>query len=196
MGVRRDLFVRRLLSRKATTNRHMQCTHTLLVSKMVMWLRKRTSCHSFWSTWEKKSLQPIQVDGFKGDSLDGGDAVAGIDSGMSSTAKLFHALEYGYNEEKIYHLARVFVGDGHDVNALGAVEMMPGERITVLQAACFFKRVKTVQFLLKRGGDPNRVDDQNGESAAFYTVKDHWTRTMLKIDHVKKTCEILAFCAY
>ena len=182
MGVRRDLFVRRLVSRKATTNRHMPCTHTLLVSKMVMWLRKRTSRHSFWSTWEKKSLEASK----------GGDAVAEIEGATSRTAQLFHALEHGYNEEKIYHLARVFVGDGFDANAVGAVETRPGEGITVLQAACFFKRVKTVQFLLKRGGDANRVDDQNGENAAFYAVKDHWTRTTLKIEHAKKTCEILA----
>lgn len=187
MGVRRDLFVRRLLSRKAMTNRHMPCTHNVLVSKMVMWLRKRTSRHSSWSTWETKSLE-----GFKADSLDSGSAVEVVDSGTNNTARLFHAIEHGYNEEKIYHLARVFIGEGHDANALGTVDMIPGEGISLLQAACFFKRVKTVQFLLKRGGDPNTVDDKNGESAVFYVVKDHWTRTTLKIDHAKKTCDILA----
>jgi len=191
MGVRRDLFVRRLMSKKASTNKHMPCTHNLLMSKMVMWLRKKTSRHSFWSTWEKPLAATGRVASVEDGCLDRIADSSAREQGSVKLDKLFHALEHGYNEVKIYQTARACIGEGCDANAVGVVDMMPDERMTVLQAACFFKRVKTVQFLLKRGGDPNLVDAKNGEAAAFYVVKDHWTRTILKIDHAKKTCEIL-----
>jgi len=186
MGVSEACFLRKLVSKKVSHNRHILCNDKQLQCKMRMWLHKEKTGHSKWTSFSKA------------DALISAESAASQKQQLPAVAvhenvdNVFYTIEHGVNEEKIYNMTRVFLEEGGKVSSYGLIDAM-GEciEITLLQAACFFKRVKTVRLLLRKGADPNQLDSRHSESAVFYLFRAVWHRTLLHTDHVGKTCEVL-----
>jgi len=159
MGVKEDFFVRKLSSKKVLKNRHFSCTLEQQRSKMMMWLKKKTNGHVLWKQFSNNTND--------------------CDVPMSATydgceiSNLFHEIQHGKNESKIFVAVRNFVNMGNNVNEVfqnGEAEM------SLLQAACCSRRTKTVAWLLKAGASVN-LCDRNHETALFYIMHNSNSET-------------------
>jgi hypothetical protein len=83
-------------------------------------------------------------------------------------SNLFNEIKCGKNETKIFVAVRTFVQEGNDVDKVCDDD---GMHMSLLQAACLFRRTKTVLFLLKTGANVDLCDDKN-ETAIFYILRD------------------------
>jgi len=154
MGVKEDFFVRKLSSKKVLKNRHFSCTLEQQRSKMLMWLKKKTNGHVLWKQ-------------FSSNTNDCSVAMSGAYDGRE-VLNLFHEIQHGKNETKIFVAVRNFVAKGNNVDEVfdnGDTEM------SLLQAACFFRRTKTVAWLLKAGASVNLCDGKH-ETALFYIMNN------------------------
>jgi len=155
-----------------------------------MWLHKEKAGHSKWASFCKAEALIDAEYAISQEQV----AVCELPAVtvQENADSIFYTIEHGVNEEKIYSMTRVFLEGGGLVSSFGMIEMIGNcVEVTLLQAACFFRRVKTVRLLLRKGADPNQLDSSQSECAVFYLFGDFWNKTVVQSDRVGKTCEIL-----
>jgi len=158
MGVKEDFFLRKLSSKKVLRNRHFSCTVEQQRSKMLMWLKKKTNGHVLWKQFPSSIYECMTHD-----SVHDGCEVSDI----------FNEIQHGKNESNIFVAVRNYVQRGNNVDQV----FFNGETdMSLLQAACFFRRTKTVGWLLKAGAGVNLCDSKH-ETALFYIMKNSNTKT-------------------
>ena len=159
MGVKEDFFLRKLSSKKVLKIRHFSCTLEQQRSKMLMWLKKKTNGHVLWKPYSKSTNEL-------------GVPMCAVHDGCE-VSNLFHEIHHGKNESKIFLAVRNFVKKGNNVDEV----FVEGEQdMSLLQAACFFRRTKTVAWLLKAGANVNLCDSKF-ETALFYIMNNSSAQT-------------------